>query len=100
MRITAILAMLALTMTVAEAASRLGGSQGLNFSCDVNTGVCKCDGRWEGADCKGMLPNCKLTDSTGDIWKNCDIGKGCQCRMFMTAPKQKPGFRQPLQKIN
>lgn len=98
MKMIMLFAALALTTTAAAAASRLGGSQSSNFSCDVNSGYCTCEGSWEGADCKGMLPNCKLTDSNGDIWHNCEIGKGCKCRMFRMAPKPKRGELQPMQK--
>jgi len=67
----------------------IGQGSGPGFSCDVNTGYCECSGSWDGADCKGMFPNCKVKDSSdGTIWHMCEGGK-CKCRMFRATSPQK-----------
>jgi hypothetical protein len=75
------------------------GTGGTNFSCDVNTGGCKCEGVEAGADCQAMLKNCKdkkmgaCHDEPGDRW--------CVCNMYRSAtPTPKPGKVQtaPLQR--
>ena len=81
-----LLAALSFAASTAQAAPIQSGAPGQNFSCDVNTGYCTCTGSIDGADCKGMWPNCKLTRPDGTIWSECTIGKGCTCRMFRTVP--------------
>jgi hypothetical protein len=88
MRIKTLLVLAAMTVATpfAQAAPNLGATT-QSFSCDVNTGYCTCSGSWDGADCKGMFPNCKVQEPPGTIWHSCEIGKGCECKMFRVGPK-------------
>ena len=102
MKIRTLLLLAALSFAASAApAAPISSGLGQSFACDVNTGYCTCTGTWEGADCKGMAPNCKLEEPPGTIWKSCEIGKGCKCRMFRMAPKgtqlkgAKPTVRAP-----
>jgi hypothetical protein len=98
LKVGSLFAAFVIAATAAQAETKQGGSQGLGFSCDVNTGVCECTGSLEGADCKGMLPNCKVTRPDGTIWTLCEDGK-CKCKMFRQAPKAKgPTLQQPRQR--
>ena len=73
-----------------------GSSGGMNFSCDVNLGVCDCKGVWDGADCKAMRKNC---GKNKDDWHSCWGREGtknppaCRCTMAKsgkTTPKPIP----------
>ncbi len=102
MRMKTLLLLAALTLAAAtsQAAPISSGSQPQNFSCDVNTGYCTCTGSWDGADCKGMLPNCKVQEPPGTIWRSCTIGQGCECRMFRVAPKRPRLPKAPSERQN
>lgn len=77
------------TVGAAHAATNRG-PRGLGFSCDVNTRECKCDGKWEGADCEAMKKNCDLTK----IYV-CAIEPpyGCTCTMAKAIKRPKASVR-------
>jgi hypothetical protein len=55
-----------------------GGSQ--QFTCDVNSRICKCEGNRDGADCQAMQVNCR--DSDGLTILECETtGFDCRCCM-------------------
>jgi hypothetical protein len=76
----------------AEAAPNTGsGPRGRGFSCDVNTNQCKCDGIWEGADCKAMQKNCDLSKPTA-----CTIYPPHECTCTFKSLKRPPMTIRPV----
>lgn len=69
-----------------------GGAPGTNFTCDVNKGTCKCDGVWEGADCRAMAKNCRGGSQASHA---CHEDQWCICQMYKTGgPADKSGKLQ------
>jgi hypothetical protein len=75
---------LMISTAVSPAAQKtLGGARGINFSCDVKTRSCECDGSFE--DCRAMEANCRdgrippggcITETEGDVSRTT-----CYCDM-------------------
>lgn len=58
----------------------------LSFQCDVNANTCKCDGVYDGADCKAMARNCKNTCTGGGTCQSMSCKDNvCTCTMSNTA---------------
>lgn len=80
-----LLVLLSTASAPASAAANNGMNTGsLGFTCDINHNSCKCDGTWDGADCKAMAKNC---GNPG----NHECGSGgpkpdyCTCKMSVAA---------------
>jgi len=74
-----------------------GGGFGTNFSCDILTNKCTCEGSALGADCRAMAKNCKGAEKQKDgSYKNIvlecktEACKFRECEMSRKVPSRKP----------
>src|SRR5687768_18678 len=82
---------LMMSTAVSPAAQKtLGGALGTNFSCDVKTRSCECDGSFE--DCRAMEKNCRdgRIPSDGCITQTVDGVSRTTCHCDMASRVRVP----------
>lgn len=96
MKILLIILAITASVSIAEAASNLGGGA-LGFSCNVNTQKCECEGIETGADCQAMKKNCG--SNALSCFKNLQYKDICICNMAARKTKVPRTVRPKLNEI-
>lgn len=101
--LTALLASIA----IAQAASSQRSPGGLDFSCNINTKKCYCEGVPEGADCQAMKKNCSgaITDCADPAFPTNPLIRKTCCTMALTSgggceDRAKTVYRSQMDRCN
>lgn len=87
MKILWVIIALFASLTIAHAASSQRSPGGLDFSCNINTKKCYCEGVPEGADCQAMKKNCSgaITDCADPAFPTNPLIRKTCCTMALTS---------------